>query len=286
MKKIKSLLKLIRIENTILAAIGVFLGSFFSDIDIFKNFYIVFSSSLSAFFITGFGNINNDIVDFQTDLKNKKNRPLITGDFSLKEAILLQYIFLILGFLVVWKWKYLLFISSSVSIILLGYNKIFKKLPIIGNIIVASLVSLTYIYGSLTSIYVNNMLKIDFIPIVFIFLINFIREVVKDIEDYYGDKELGYKTLPIVIGPNKTKIFLYVLYLIFIPLLFYPVFKGVYGRVYLFLMLMLVFLPFLHSLILLINARIKEDFHKISTLLKFIMIGGIFTLVFDKIIKL
>ena len=46
---------------------------------------------------------------------------------------------------------------------------------------------------------------------VFCFIITLKREVIKDIEDYKGDKTIGSHTLPIVLGISFTKVYIYLL---------------------------------------------------------------------------
>ena len=46
---------------------------------------------------------------------------------------------------------------------------------------------------------------------VFCFIITLKREVIKDIEDYKGDKTIGSHTLPVVLGISFTKVYIYLL---------------------------------------------------------------------------
>lgn len=50
---------------------------------------------------------------------------------------------------------------------------------------------------------------------VFAFFINLIREIYKDIEDRKGDKAFGCRTLPIVFGIRKSKVFVFILIISF-----------------------------------------------------------------------
>ncbi len=67
--------------------------------------------------------------------------------------------------------------------------------------IIAFLTGFAFIYGAIA---VNNV-RAAFIPAVFAFLINFIREIIKDMEDVEGDKRLGVFTYPILFGFKKAK---------------------------------------------------------------------------------
>ena len=64
--------------------------------------------------------------------------------------------------------------------------------PILGNLIVSILTGLVFIYGGVA---VNNPLA-AIIPAIFAFLINLIREVVKDMQDVEGDLKQEMITFP------------------------------------------------------------------------------------------
>ncbi|WP_457752578.1 UbiA family prenyltransferase, partial [Thermococcus sp.] len=75
-----------------------------------------------------------------------------------------------------------------------------KPLPIIGNIMVASLTGATPLYGAIA---VGKIGLAGYLALC-AFLVNLAREIMKDIEDIEGDKAKGAKTLPIVWGIKKS----------------------------------------------------------------------------------
>ena len=70
-------------------------------------------------------------------------------------------------------------------------------------LIIALLTGLAFIYGGFA---VGNPVA-AIVPAVFAFLINLIREIVKDIQDIEGDTKAGVITFPIKFGFKKSKIF-------------------------------------------------------------------------------
>ena len=46
------------------------------------------------------------------------------------------------------------------------------------------------------------------------FLLTFLREIVKDMEDIEGDRKFDCKTLPIVLGIRKSKLIIYLINII------------------------------------------------------------------------
>ena len=60
------------------------------------------------------------------------------------------------------------------------------------------------------------------IPAVFAFLINLIREIVKDVQDIEGDSKLNYQTFPIRFGIDTSKRLVILISLVLILFTLYP----------------------------------------------------------------
>jgi len=99
------------------------------------------------------------------------------------------------------------------SIVLLFlYSKYLKRIPLLGNVTVAFLTGLVFIFGGVV---VSNP-GAAIVPAVFAFLINLIRELVKDMEDIEGDKIAGVITFPIKYSLKKTSILILIIGLLLI----------------------------------------------------------------------
>jgi len=110
----------------------------------------------------------------------------------------------------------------------------------------------------------------------FAFSLNLIREIVKDIEDVNGDYSLKMNTLPILLGILRTRRLILFLCIIPIGLLLFIILK--YSSIYKFTVLYLllfVLMPLLYFTVKLRSAKKKTEFHKLSQLLKIIMLLGI-----------
>jgi 4-hydroxybenzoate polyprenyltransferase len=113
---------------------------------------------------------------------------------------------------------------------------------------------------------------------IFAFVINFIREIVKDMQDIQGDTSQGMITLPITIGIKwTTKIVAVLLAISTVVLLIYVnehlmVNELYYATVY---TLVLVVAPLLFCLVKVWNATSKADFSQLSKILKWIIFFGI-----------
>ena len=166
------------------------------------------------------GYVYNDIVDQRTDLEN--NKRLIVGHKITHKIALVTYLFLTIAPLLPmlsltmelhrpdYLWYYLLLI-----LILWLYNQYLKKMPLIGNIVVASLCALAVCMPYLLELDAMRQLKeadkISYGGVInivlaftaFSFLANLIREIIKDIEDIEGDQADGHRTLPIITSMHK-----------------------------------------------------------------------------------
>ena len=171
------------------------------------------------------------------------------------------------------------------------YATSLKQSLLIGNIIIALLLSASVLiiglFDLLPATYDGNQsimgllfgILIDYA--VFTFIINLIREIVKDIESINGDSSQGMSTLPIVIGVSKaTKV---VFALSFIPIIcvFYYLKSYIFdGNLILSSIYGLIFIasPLLYFTVKIWSAKEPKDFHHLSTILKWIMFFGILSI--------
>jgi 4-hydroxybenzoate polyprenyltransferase len=113
------------------------------------------------------------------------------------------------------------------------------------------------------------------IPAIFAFLINLLRELVKDMEDLKGDSQKGVLTFPYKYGPLLTKRLIFIFTFILILATFYPFLFNIYGIKY-FIVVMVIVNPLLIYFIkkLFENDSLK-NLNKLSFLLKLNMVVGL-----------
>ena len=114
---------------------------------------------------------------------------------------------------------------------------------------------------------------------IFAFMFNFIREIVKDIEDVNGDLRLQMKTIPILFGRKRTRNIVFGI--CFIPLILVTLYSFQnFSRLPFVLayMLIVVMLPFMYFMSKLLYAKKKDDYRYLSRLLKYIMLLGILSI--------
>ncbi|WP_456442601.1 geranylgeranylglycerol-phosphate geranylgeranyltransferase [Psychroserpens sp.] len=256
---------------------------------------------LATITIAAAGYINNDIYDVEADKVNKPSKVIISKKITVKQGYTSYYILniiaLLAGFYISYKINQLSFIAIFIitALLLKVYNSDFKKKPLVGNIIVSLLVSLSIlivgIFDVIPAITNENVVEqylafrvlIDYSVFAFMFML--LREIVKDIEDVNGDKKLKMKTLPILLGRKKTKNIVFALS--FIPLILVTLYSfNNFSDIPFILayMLIVVMLPLLHFMTKIIYAKTKKEYAYASKLLKFIMLMGMFSIVIISLI--
>jgi 4-hydroxybenzoate polyprenyltransferase len=253
---------------------------------------------LATVCIAAGGYIVNNIFDVETD-NHSKPETVIVGKFISETMAYNLYIgFTVIGVAIGFYLSNVIGKPSFASIFIViaatlyFYATSLKQSLLIGNIIVALLLSFSVIIIGIFDLFpIANQenrpimgllfsILIDYA--IFAFIINFIREITKDLEDIAGDSSQEMNTLPIVFGTNKTtKI---VFGLSFIPILLIlnyintNLFSAglIYGTLY---GLVFILAPLLYFTIKIWSAKSQKEFHHLSTVLKWILFFGILSIV-------
>lgn len=240
----------------------------------------------SIVLITAAGYIINDVYDLKNDLINKKSTIVgsIISTFSAKMVVVVfNVIGLGIGVLISYNANQL-FLSTYFFMLvslLFYYSKKLKSMALIGNITVALLISSSiFIFLFFENIPFNTALfKIILTYSLFAFLINLIREIVKDIEDIKGDHMSNLRTLPIAIGRNRTHTVLMglsiILAILIVSVLVLYKEQNNLLRLYGFLFVLLPLLLFIYKLK---DAKSKRTYHRLSLYLKLLMLLGILSI--------
>jgi 4-hydroxybenzoate polyprenyltransferase len=235
----------------------------------------IFLITLSTVLIAAAGYVINDYFDVKIDLINKPERVIIGRYLKRRVAMTTHQVFNVLGCaigLYVSKWVFLI---SVLSVTLLWiYASFFKKKPFIGNLIVSLLTSLSLI---ILAVYYPQNRELVGIYAFFAFGITLIREIIKDMEDVRGDASHGCRTLPILWGIPRTKLFLYALIALFIPTLFIAAhWLQNLQLAWMFLALLGLIGWLVYRLV---YADTKREFGALSSLCKIIMLVGMMSMI-------
>lgn len=256
----------------------------------------IFDFSLLCFsiiLVTASGNIINDIYDIDTDFVNQRPRPLAQHKIGMAKAYIAYVLFNALAILsvlylsVIIEDYTLILIVLGVILLLFLYAKYLKAVPIVGNVLVSVLVSLSFLLMVYVEFRVTNNFQM---PVemkhwligyaTFAFWANLNREWIKDVLDLKGDYAQGISTLPILLGRHRMNrlIFASTLFLMFALL------AGVkfYVQPHLFFILYLTFgicVPLFYVLFLIYKKELKVNYNMLSRLYKIVMLIGVLSLI-------
>lgn len=311
MKLMRAFIKLIRFPNLVYILLTQYLLQYCVLIPVFARYGVTptlsdglfFLLSLSTVLVAAAGYIINDYFDINIDQVNKPERVIIDRLISRRWAILFHTLFNIvgvaLGFWVGWRIGYpLLGMTQLVcSGLLWFYSTSYKRQVLIGNIVISLLTALTVmvvgfyepqLYREVTRVNARADYELLWLLLCyagFAFFISMIREIVKDLEDVRGDARLGCRTMPIVYGINASRDVAMVLSWLLIALIvtaevvIYP--KGWYAAV--LYLVAAVQLPMYFVIRRLARAEEQAAFHRISSLVKGVMLTGILSILFFKL---
>ncbi len=270
-EKLTTTIKLIRPVNFFITFISVIVAAIICQPSNAPGLNI-FLAAFAASFALASGNIINDINDIETDKINKPFRPLASGKITIREAYGLYILFVFISILFSFLLNEIASVIVLFSILLLFiYSKYLKRIPILGNIIVAFLTGLVFIFGGVV---VNNPVA-AIVPAVFAFLINLIREIVKDMEDVEGDIKTGVITFPIKLGFHKSKILTLIITVSLLLYTMYPFLTQLY-RIEYFIVVMVIVNPILvYCLKILFEDPSQKSLKQTSNLLKLSMVFGL-----------
>ncbi|WP_442786907.1 geranylgeranylglycerol-phosphate geranylgeranyltransferase [Flavobacterium suncheonense] len=294
-------LKLIRFQNLIMLALMqlVFHFVFFknqSDLLLALSDWQFVLLVVATVCIAAAGYVINNIMDQETDSVAKPNEVVVGKHLSESLAYNLYIGLNIVGVGIGFYLSNLIGkpMFSSVFIIVAAtlylYATSFKQTLLIGNIIVALLLGLSVIIVGVFDLFPitfdeNRIQMAVYFSILtdyalFAFVLSFIREIVKDIEDMDGDYNAGMNTLPIVLGKERTAKIVFFLTLVPIALLLLYINKNLLTLEWvMYYLLLFVTAPLLYFLIKIWSAKTKKDFNHLSLILKLVLLFGILSIV-------
>lgn len=246
------------------------------------------------------GYVINDYFDVKIDRINRPDNLVVTRIISRDTAMHLFYgltaVGVIAGTVVAWwahSWT-LLFTYVVIPGLLWFYSASYKRMFLVGNLVVAFASAIVPLLVAIANAdYLHHLYQnaLAYSPIIgelyvwtggfaaFAFLLTLVREIVKDIEDIEGDREMECRTLPIVWGDKVAKIIATILLVVIATLIVYILFavlpfshewKSLPTRYVVFGLIV----PILCSIVLLWAANSRTEYHRVQTIIKFAMFMG------------
>lgn len=254
---------------------------------------------LASLFIASAGYIINDYFDINIDEVNKPQKMVVDRIIHRRWAIAWHLILSFSGVILTAlalpffeKW-YLILANIACVVLLWFYSTNFKKSLLIGNIVISLLTSWTILIIFFSKVTAGNAFKpgtytqpkffrLAILYAGFAFISSLIREALKDIEDIKGDARYGSHTMPIAWGINATKVYIAVWMIVLIIMLlviqvYVLQFRWWWLVVY---AVITVILPLVVIFRRLFKASSTEQYHSLSSWIKFVMLTGTLSMIF------
>lgn len=256
---------------------------------------------LASYFIVSGGYIINDYYDVEIDRKNKPRKMVVGKQITRKNTLRIYLLHCFVGasagiytaFLLKSIFFGLLFLMAIGILWLYSYQ--LKKTLLWGNIVVAIMAAapvysvLMIIFfsewsgaGGVQQWFVSNQKLVAFVVGYSFFAVttHFMREIVKDIQDMDGDKAYNCMTVPIRYGKAKSVgivKWLSVAVMFFLLMGFYILYQEGFLLMSLYSILLIVVMLFVN--LRLSKAESSADFAKAGTLIKWLMLFGILSMI-------
>jgi geranylgeranylglycerol-phosphate geranylgeranyltransferase len=201
MAKVEGLLRLMRPLNCIVMSLAVLVGASLTGLGNLQWVNLLFGA-ITAFTLTGAAMAVNDYYDFDIDKINEPNRPIPSGQVSLKTSLVTTAVLTLIGLSSAFVISLFCLLFATVAwIIMVTYTTIGKRAGFPGNLLVSACVAAPFLFGSIVA---TNTITINILLFASMaFLSNTGREIAKGIVDIEGDSQHKIKTLAVVFGRKK-----------------------------------------------------------------------------------
>lgn len=252
---------------------------------------------LSTLLIAAAGYVINDIFDQQTDSENKPDKAIVGTRISEESAYYIYAGLNVTGVAIGFYLSNVIERPGFAAIFILiaatlyFYATSLKQMMILGNIVVALVLAASVLIVIVFDIFpatydgnqqqMANISSVLFDYAVFAFIINLLREMVKDLEDVNGDYNQGMNTLPIALGVSRTVKIVFGLSFIPIVVLFDYINRYYFANnLYLSVIYALVFVlaPMIYFTAKMWSAKNTNDFSHLSLVLKLVILFGVISM--------
>jgi len=308
MELFKDIMRLVRWSNLLFLAALIWLMEKWVAVPILDKaafgeqlpWYLLLLIMLATVGIAAGGYVINDYFDVKIDRINRPDEVVVTRSVSkpaaLRMSIGLSSFGAICGLIAA---ALLHSLTIAILFILIPgllwfYSSSYKRLFMVGNLIIALLAGVAPMIVAMANVAILQLRYETIIPFttlphdlyawlggfaLFAFLLTWIREIVKDLQDQMGDRELECHSMPVVWGEKWTKVFvtgLIVATLVIIGHLWYHVlpFSISWTTLSTRYIALGVVIPLLCTLWLLWAAKIPSDYKNCQQVVKFTMLIG------------
>ncbi|SMB87479.1 Geranylgeranylglycerol-phosphate geranylgeranyltransferase [Hymenobacter roseosalivarius DSM 11622] len=158
---------------------------------------------LASLCVAAAGYIINDYYDVKIDSINRPGLLVVGRVINRRHAMMAHLVLTGIGVLIAGALSPLLgLVYLGSALLLWGYSARFKRLPLVGNVSIATLTGALVL---LPELQLRTGHTVVWVYALAAFLLTVVREIIKDVEDMRGDAAHKCLTLPIVWGVVRTK---------------------------------------------------------------------------------
>lgn len=314
MEKVRDYLMLVRWQNLLMTAIVLFVMEKWVATPILCAAYfgeqlpwwLLTLLMLATVLITAGGYVINDYFDVKIDQINRPDRLIVTRSVTKPEAMRLFQVLTAAGIVcgIVASVCLRSWVTAVIFVFVPGllwfYSASYKRQFLVGNLIVAlaaalcplliaiaNVAWLKHLYGDVNGI---DVLSLTTLPhdlymwiggfAAFAFWGTFIREIIKDMQDVTGDRELECHSLPVVLGEPTTKGIVTALLLAMAGAIVWLAwwvipFPNGWNSLHARYVVLGLLVPIACELWLLWSARIPSDYRTAQSVMKFVLLMGV-----------
>ena len=314
MEKVRDYLMLVRWQNLLMTAIVLFVMEKWVATPILCAAYfgeqlpwwLLTLLMLATVLITAGGYVINDYFDVKIDQINRPDRLIVTRSVTKPEAMRLFQVLTAAGIVcgIVASICLRSWVTAVIFVFVPGllwfYSASYKRQFLVGNLIVAlaaalcplliaiaNVAWLKHLYGDVNGI---DVLSLTTLPhdlylwiggfAAFAFWGTFIREIIKDMQDVTGDRELECHSLPVVLGEPATKGIVTALLLAMAGAIVWLAwwvipFPNGWNSLHARYVVLGLLVPIACELWLLWSARIPSDYRTAQSVMKFVLLMGV-----------
>lgn len=205
--------KLVRWPNAIIAGMGVAMGAWWSGGRL--DDWHVISAVVAALALSAFSNAANDVHDIEIDRVAHPQRPLPRGLVSVRAASLVALVAALVSLVAATLARPVVgLLTIAVLAAMFFYSGAFKRYGLPGNLLVAVLASLPFLYGGWAAGTPRPALALVALAVP----LHLAREIAKDLDDVGGDAG-ARSTLPVAHGATVARVALVLSLLAFCAML-------------------------------------------------------------------
>ncbi|MFQ6675133.1 MAG: geranylgeranylglycerol-phosphate geranylgeranyltransferase [Fidelibacterota bacterium] len=271
MRRLFSLLALFRPLNLFLGALAVLISA--AVLDALHQTAAIVKAVITVVALNAAANAFNDVRDLEADRINRANRPLPRGTISPRTALLSSVVLFGTGATVSLFLPPAAFVIAAFAAIplMVAYSIWFKGWPLVGNVTIAAILGLTFIFAGVALGDPWGLL----VPALLAFGFTVVRELIKDMADLEGDRAVRLKTFPVRYGMGPSvRLALVFIFLLCLGALI-PYWLGIYGIRYLIVLVFGIEIPLVSIVFLLVKSASVRTCRISSQILKGCIFAGL-----------